>query len=83
MPMESIPETGRVLGKWSWWGIRNTHYERVAWSVFRQPRYLDYEGLSEKAYGLKGGGETEKTVIIWQGLRCCNADVHFRSFVAA
>jgi hypothetical protein len=30
-------------------GKRNTHYERVAWSVFRQARHLDYKGLSEKA----------------------------------
>jgi hypothetical protein len=59
--METIPETGRVLGKWSWWGIRKTHYERVAWFVFRQARRLDYEGLFEKACGLKGGEETEKT----------------------
>jgi hypothetical protein len=29
-------------------GIRNTHDERVAWSVFRQARHLDYKGLSEK-----------------------------------
>jgi hypothetical protein len=48
----------KALGKWSWWlkvnGIRNTHYERVAWSEFRQARHLDYKGLSEKAQYGKG-----------------------------
>jgi hypothetical protein len=55
MPRETTLETGRVLGKWSWWlkvnGIRNTHYERVTWFVFRQARHLDYKGLFEKVPG--------------------------------
>jgi hypothetical protein len=34
---------------------RNTHYERVACSVFRQARHLDNKGLSGKAQSDIGG----------------------------
>jgi hypothetical protein len=56
---DTLLSNWRVLGKWSWClkangirtlrALRNTHYERVAWPVFRQARHLDYKGLSEKA----------------------------------
>jgi hypothetical protein len=36
-------------------GKRNTHYERIAWPVFRQARHLDYKGLSGKAQSDIGG----------------------------
>jgi hypothetical protein len=52
----------RVLGKWLWWGIRNTHYERVAWSVFHRARHLDYKGLSEKVHRCGRAVDVERDV---------------------